>query len=180
MEEKNYALIMALFDPENQLGEFCSQLMDEMDKQCGDEFKDMCPEDIKSNSRSTGLHVGFATGFVLGQMLEVNDEETAELVTDLKRRMKEKRVLPWQPRALSEIQNNGLWGILDDLEQDTKKVKGILSTLSSAFTADAGNYENMHEALTVAEDLNDTAREKVIRLMDMAKQESETQRKGQA
>lgn len=96
MEEKNYSHIMMLFDPEDELGEFCHNLIEEQwpeDKIISKKDK----EEILAEGRSGGLHIGFAVGYIIGQMFDIGNEETAALVADLKQRLLNKKALPYLP-----------------------------------------------------------------------------------
>lgn len=112
MEEKNYYLIMALFDEENNvpLTNFCEELVKERDEAGEEEALERFLESEASDSLPEGVHdaisgqstsylgIGFAVGLALGQMFEIGHEEVSLLLEDLKQRILEKKVLPYHPR----------------------------------------------------------------------------------
>jgi hypothetical protein len=97
MAKENYTHIMMLFDPNDELGHLCEALRKEQWPE-EEDLKGKCPEDIQSAAWTSGLHIGFVVGYVLGQDFDINDTYTSRIVEDVRRRIIGARVLPFSEK----------------------------------------------------------------------------------
>jgi hypothetical protein len=59
-------------------------------------------EDIHNEALYTSPQIAFATGFVLGQMIEVTDPKMQDNIEAIKKVIREKQLLPYLPREKKE------------------------------------------------------------------------------
>lgn len=110
MGKSNYRDVMTFFDadPKTGLAEFCFDLIEE-DEPGQNKMVDHFLEseegkllsvkiaDAIGRQRGDCLWAGFAVGYALGREFDISDQETLEIVNELRDRIFEEKALPYFP-----------------------------------------------------------------------------------